>query len=48
MLQDIMSYTGYTIEELLDKNDSMINSLLGEIDILVDGGFEIDKKTLDH
>lgn len=32
-------YTGYTLEELLKRNDSITNAFLKEIDVLVDGRF---------
>lgn len=47
MGKHLMAYTGYTFEELLAKNDKYINLLLGELDLLVDGRFEQDKKSLD-
>lgn len=34
-------YTGYKYEELVAKNDSVINEILGTIDVLVDGRFMI-------
>jgi anaerobic ribonucleoside-triphosphate reductase activating protein len=39
----ILCFTGYTLEELRAKNDESVNSLLSQIDLLVDGGFEEDK-----
>lgn len=36
----IVCFSGYTIEELKAKNDIHTNSLLSEIDLLIDGGFE--------
>lgn len=44
---DVWSYTGFTIEQLLDKNNpSRFKNLnlLKQIDVLVDGKFEISKK----
>ena len=32
-------YTGYTLEELLTRNDEITNKFLKEIDVLVDGRF---------
>ncbi len=40
-------YTGYTFEELLSSGDNKKLSLLDSVDVLVDGRFEKDKKTLD-
>ena len=42
----IMCYTGYTLEELISKNDSDINELLNQIDILVDGEFILEQRDL--
>ena len=44
---NIWAYTGFTYEELLSKGSKEIMDFLNEIDILVDGKFEIDKKSLD-
>ena len=35
----IWLYTGYTYEELIEMNTPIVNSILNEIDILVDGPF---------
>ena len=46
---NVWCYTGYTFEELMnlvDKNDVYI-SALNNIDVLVDGKFEIRKKSFD-
>ncbi|WP_122641380.1 anaerobic ribonucleoside-triphosphate reductase activating protein [Romboutsia sp. Marseille-P6047] len=46
---DVWAYTGFTFEELLDKSNNMYRerrTLLKEIDVLVDGKFEIDKKDI--
>ena len=42
---NVWCYTGYTYEELIAGNDDW-KELLNEIDVLVDGRFEIEKKTL--
>ena len=36
----IVCFTGYTIEELKEKNDEDINNFLSSIDLLIDGSFE--------
>ena len=41
---NIWCYSGYTFEELLDRNDEATNECLKEIDVLVDGEFKQDKK----
>ena len=41
---NIWCYTGYTLEELEKRNDETTNKCLKEINVLVDGKFEIDKK----
>lgn len=35
----IFVWTGYTLEKLLEKQDEKINSILSQIDILIDGRF---------
>ena len=42
---DIIAYTGYTYEELL--SDEKMSLLLFECDLIVDGRFEADKKSVD-
>lgn len=46
---NVWCYTGYTFEQLLElgKKRSSIINLLKNIDVLVDGKFEIDKRSLD-
>lgn len=45
---NVWCYTGYTFEELLEKskNNPKILELLNNIDVLIDGKFEIDKKDM--
>lgn len=45
---DIMCYSGWTFEELLEKanHEEFVEKLLSITDILVDGRFELDKRTL--
>lgn len=35
----IFLWTGYTYEELIDKNDIIINNILSKVDVLIDGPF---------
>ena len=42
----IFVWTGYTYEELKEKNSLVLNALLNNIDILIDGRFEIDKRDI--
>lgn len=42
----IYLWTGYTYEELLKLNNSVINSILDKIDILIDGPFILEKRNL--
>lgn len=46
---NVWSYTGYTFEELLEKFETqpIFEETLNYIDVLVDGKFELDKKSLD-
>lgn len=46
---DVWSYTGFTFEELIDKDNPLYFEnlkLLKYVDVLVDGRFEIDKKDM--
>ena len=42
----VMTYTGYTYETLLEKKDARRLRLLENTDLLVDGKFEVKKKSL--
>lgn len=42
----IFVWTGYTYEELKGKNSLVLNALFNDIDILIDGRFEIDKRDI--
>lgn len=41
---NIWCYSGYTMEELLARNDEVTNEMLKNIDVLVDGEFMLEKK----
>jgi anaerobic ribonucleoside-triphosphate reductase activating protein len=43
---DVVSYTGYTFEELLNSNDKDKLKLLESIDVLIDGRFILSQKDL--
>jgi anaerobic ribonucleoside-triphosphate reductase activating protein len=42
---NVWCYSGYTLEELQNKNDQHINELLGLIDVLIDGRFILAEKS---
>lgn len=42
---NVWAYTGFTYEELLNSNNKDILQFLKYIDVLIDGKFEIDKKS---
>ena len=44
---NVWAYTGFTLEELLNKGNKDILDFLSEIDVLIDGKFEFDKMSLD-
>ena len=41
---NVWCYSGYTIDQLIDRNDEETNKCLNEIDVLVDGRFVEAKK----
>lgn len=41
---NIWCYSGYTLEELMARNDEVTNEMLENIDVLVDGEFKLEKK----
>lgn len=45
---DVVTYTGFTFEQLLEKRreDYRISRLLKQTDVLIDGPFILDKKSL--
>lgn len=44
---NVWAYTGFTFDELIEKGSKDILEFLSEIDVLIDGRFEIDKKSMD-
>ena len=44
---NVWTYTGFTFEELLNSNNKDIMDFLKYTDVLIDGKFEIDKKSMD-
>lgn len=40
----IILWTGFTWEKLMDMNEPLVNSILSQIDVLIDGQFELDKR----
>ena len=44
---NVWAYTGFTFEQLLAKNDAGMMAFLKEIDVLVDGRFVLEKRTLE-
>ena len=44
----VWAYTGFTFEELLSKMDTNqdLKNMMNEIDVLIDGKFDVNKKTL--
>lgn len=42
----IYLWTGYYLSSLLNSNNTVVNSILEKIDVLIDGPFEIEKKDL--
>ena len=41
---NVWCYTGYTLEQLEERNDEITNNCLNEIDVLVDGRFVEEQK----
>ena len=40
-------YTGWTYEQLLEKNDPAVNALLAQVDLLIDGPFVLAQRNLE-
>lgn len=43
----LMAYSGYTYEELLESPDEAVRALLGLLDLLVDGRFVLEQRSLE-
>ena len=43
----VWAYTGFVWEDLLGQNDPDVMALLGEVDVLVDGPFLLEKRSLE-
>ncbi len=43
---DVITYTGYTFEELLQSGDPSVRQLLEQTNLLIDGRFELEKRDL--
>lgn len=41
---NVWCYSGYTLDELLERNDENTNKCLNDIDVLIDGRFKQEKK----
>lgn len=44
---DVWAYTGFTYEQLINSNNKDILDFLSNIDVIIDGKFDISKKSLD-
>lgn len=45
--KDVTAYSGWTYEELAAMNNKDVNSLLNEVDLLIDGKFILEQKNLE-
>ena len=45
--KDVACYTGWTYEQLLEKNDPAVNALLAQVDLLIDGPFVLAQRNLE-
>jgi len=43
---DVVTYTGFTYEQLIEKNDNNVNTLLSSSDILIDGLYVHELKSV--
>ena len=44
---NVWAYTGFTFEELIEKNNTEIMNFIENIDVIIDGKFDINQKSLD-
>lgn len=45
--KDVVVYTGYTYEQLLERHDPEVDALLSETDLLIDGPFILAQRNLE-
>ena len=45
--KDVACYTGWTYEQLLEKDDPAVNALLAQVDLLIDGPFVLAQRNLE-
>ena len=45
--KDVVVFTGWTYEQLLEKDDPAVNALLAETDLLIDGPFVLEQRNLE-
>lgn len=43
----VWAYSGWTFDELLSQENNDINALLREIDVLIDGAFQLEQRSLE-
>ena len=47
MGKDVVCYTGWTYEQLLEKRDPAVDALLAQVDLLIDGPFVLEQRNLE-
>lgn len=45
--KDVVCYTGWTYEQLLEKHDPAVDALLAQVDLLIDGPFVLEQRNLE-
>ena len=45
--KDVTIFTGFTYEQLLEKNDPAVNALMDQCDLLIDGPFVLEQRNLE-